>query len=131
MVLKRKKIRFKIRSRCQIVFGVSNVLLEQRPNDSKTQIHYGYQWSFFPRQTSIYYSKMLHFQFINRKRRKIAHENQLSDQFLKSKVIDARLQNAMGLLSLLIALSLQLKWAKTGNNYHFLTEEQKLLLCLK
>ena len=74
---------------------------------------------------------MLHFQFINRKRRKIAHENQLSDQFLKSKVIDARLQNAMGLLSLLIALSLQLKWAKTGNNYHFLTEEQKLLLCLK
>ena len=74
---------------------------------------------------------MLHFQFINRKRRKIAHENQLSDQFSKSTVIDARLQNAMGLLSLLIALSLQLKWAKMGNNYHFLTEKQKPLLFLK
>ena len=113
-----KKIRFKMRSTCQIVFGVSNVL-------------YGYQWSFFPRQTSIYYRKMLHFQFINRKRRKIAHENQLSDQFSKSTVIDARLQNAMGLLSLLIALSLQLKWVKIGNNYHFLTEKKKPLLRLK
>ena len=74
---------------------------------------------------------MLHFQFINRKRRKIAHENQLSDQFSKSTVIDARLQNAMGLLALLIALGLQLKWVKTGNNYHFLTKKQKPLLCLK
>lgn len=74
---------------------------------------------------------MLHFQFINRKRRKIAHENQLSDQFSKSTVIDARLQNAMGLLSLLIALSLQLKWVKIGNNYHFLTEKKKPLLRLK
>ena len=74
---------------------------------------------------------MLHFQFINRKRRKIAHENQLSDQFSKSIVIGARLQNAMGLLSLLIALSLQLKWVKIGNNYHFLTEKKKPLLRLK
>ena len=74
---------------------------------------------------------MLHFQFINRKRRKIAHENQLSDQFSKSTVIDARLQNAMGLLSLVKALCLQLKWAKTGNNYHFLTEKKKPLLPLK
>ena len=74
---------------------------------------------------------MLPFQFINRKRSKIVHENQLSDQFWKSTVIDARLQNAMGLFSLLIALSRQLKRAKTGNNYHFLTEKQKPLLCLK
>ena len=74
---------------------------------------------------------MLHFQFINRKGRKIAHENQLSDQFSKSTVIDARLQNAMGLLSLLIALSLQLKWVKIGNNYYFLTEKKKPLLRLK
>ena len=33
-------------------------------------------------------------------------ENQHSEQFSKSTVIDARLQNAMGLFSLVIALSL-------------------------
>ena len=48
-------------------------------------------------------------------------KNQHSEQFSKSTVIDARLQNAMGLFSLVIALSL----AEVGQNRKTITVSQK------
>ena len=50
-------------------------------------------------------------------------KNQHSEQFSKSTVIDARLQNAMGLFSLVIALSLA-EVGQKRKNYHCLTEKK-------
>ena len=57
-------------------------------------------------------------------------KNQHSEQFSKSTVIDARLQNAMGLFSLVIALSLA-EVGQKRKNYHCLTEKKASFMVIK
>ena len=57
-------------------------------------------------------------------------KNQHSEQFSKSTVIDARLQNAMGLFSLVIALSLA-EVGQKRKNYHFLREKKASFMVIK
>ena len=56
-------------------------------------------------------------------------KNQHSEQFSKSTVIDTRLQNAMRLFSLVIALSLA-EVGQKRKNYHCLTEKKPVLWLL-